>query len=299
MTFFLHAALFTALALLVAHLFVRTSSTPRFRKRAQHALTAIALLCLAVVAWDLATGGIYFTVFGIVVSSWEISKPITYAAICGALALWLRDHTEQPSWTSSHRWAPAIAALVAIASSIVAAMFCIRAAGGADAYGYISEARLWAEGRLIVPDELAALEPQIGPAFAPLGYIPATTPGAIVPIYSPGLPLAMALAQLVGGPAAVYVVVPLLAGIAVWATFLLGARADDNRTGLMAAIFLASSPLFLFHTFEPMSDVPAARSGRSRGRWRCRPERRTHSAPAWRLRLPFSRVRIWRRSPCS
>jgi hypothetical protein len=67
----------------------------------------------------------------------------------------------------------------------------------------------------------------------------------------------MALAQTIGGPSAVYLVVPLFGGLAVWLTYMLGVRLADARAGLLAAILVAFSPIFLFQSFEPMSDVPA------------------------------------------
>ena len=153
-------------------------------------------------------------------------------------------------------WAPRIAAGIALVSLLVAIRLGIFAAGGSDSYGYVSQASLWASGRLVTPDPLAALEPALGAAVAPMGYRLATTPGAIVPIYPPGLPMAMAVALKAGGATAVYYVVPLLGALAVWLTYLLGARVDRPVTGMMAAILVAFSPIFMFHTFEPMSDVP-------------------------------------------
>jgi hypothetical protein len=133
----------------------------------------------------------------------------------------------------------------------------IFAAGGADGYGYVSQASLWASrGGVVAPDPLAALEPELGAAVAPLGYRMAQTAGAIVPIYPPGLPLTMAVALTLGGAKAVYYVVPLLGGLTIWLTYLLGTRVDRPVTGMMAAIFVAFSPTFMFQTLQPMSDVP-------------------------------------------
>jgi 4-amino-4-deoxy-L-arabinose transferase-like glycosyltransferase len=44
----------------------------------------------------------------------------------------------------------------------------------------------------------------------------------------------------------------------VWLTFVLGRRLDDGVTGACAAVLLASSPIFLYQSVQPMSDVPAA-----------------------------------------
>jgi hypothetical protein len=68
--------------------------------------------------------------------------------------------------------------------------------------------------------------------------------------------MAMAVALKLGGVMAVYYVVPLLGALAVWLTYQLGARVDRPVTGMIAAILLAFSPIFMFHTFQPMSDVP-------------------------------------------
>src|SRR4051812_6313566 len=72
--------------------------------------------------------------------------------------------------------------------------------GGADSYGYVSEAGLLRQGRVIIDPEIARPSPWPGAidTWAPLGYRPALDRrDAIVPLYPPGLPLLMALAQAV------------------------------------------------------------------------------------------------------
>ncbi len=44
----------------------------------------------------------------------------------------------------------------------------------------------------------------------------------------------------------------------MWLTFVLGRRLDDGVTGVCAAVLLASSPIFLYQSVQPMNDVPAA-----------------------------------------
>jgi len=224
----------------------------------QTVLFVVAIGNLAVLVWDLVTDGIHIKVFGhVVFSSWDIRRPSGAAAICGAIALWLRDRSAPtPTWALLPRWSRWIAAAIAVTATVVAVCFGNFVAGGADSYGYISEAHLWTTGRLEVRDAPATLAPQLGSAVVPLGYRLAQTPGAIVPIYSPGLPLAMALAEKAAGSAAVYYVVPLLAGLTVWLTYVLAERSFDRRTALAACVGFASSPLFLFLILEPMSDVP-------------------------------------------
>ena len=95
--------------------------------------------------------------------------------------------------------------------------------------------------------------------LAPLGYTPHAPSGVrgrIVPIYSPGLPILMAGLRLIGGPEAVYVLVPLLAGLTVWLTFVLGREIFSPALGLVAMLWLISSPSFVNSSLIPMSDVP-------------------------------------------
>jgi hypothetical protein len=119
----------------------------------------------AVLAWDLITGGIYFTAFGWVVSSSDIRRPFGAAAVCGALALWLRDRSAAtPTWDVIPRWSRAIAAIAAVTSAAIAVHFGVFVAGGSDQYGYVSQAHMWTMGQLVAPDRFAALAPLLGPA---------------------------------------------------------------------------------------------------------------------------------------
>jgi 4-amino-4-deoxy-L-arabinose transferase-like glycosyltransferase len=133
-------------------------------------------------------------------------------------------------------------------------------AAAADAYGYVSQADLWANGTLIVRQPFAAemTWPNAAESLAPLGYRPHTpAPHGtdIVPIYSPGVPMLMAVFRTVGGADAVYLVVPLLGGVAVWATYIMGKRFGGRLVGASAAMLLATSPPFLFEITAPASDV--------------------------------------------
>ena len=68
----------------------------------------------------------------------------------------------------------------------------------------------------------------------------------------------MGVAERVAGPRAVFAVVPMLAALAVWLTFLVGRRLAGPAAGVMAALLLVSSPAFLVGALRPMSDLPAA-----------------------------------------
>jgi hypothetical protein len=231
-------------------------------RKLQKVILVLGIVAVAIAVWDVATGGFYFTVAGVRLSSREAGKPLRLGMLAIVAAIWLNERmaaaqSRDTIWERLPAWSPRIAAGAALASLLAAIHFGVFAAGGADAYGYVTQASLWARGNLVVPDPLAALEPALGAAVAPMGYRLAPTPGAIVPVYPPGYPMTMAIALTLGGATAVYYVVPLLGGLTVWLTYLLGARVDRPVTGMMAAILVAFSPIVMFHTFEPMSDVPA------------------------------------------
>jgi hypothetical protein len=95
-------------------------------------------------------------------------------------------------------------------------------------------------------------------ALAPLGYRPAPSGPSIVPTYPPGFPMVMAMFERIGGPKAVFSVVPLLGGLTVLATYFMGACLGGPWVGLSAALLLATSPSLLFQLMSPMSDVPVA-----------------------------------------
>jgi hypothetical protein len=214
---------------------------------AVEALVTLNVIARGAFEWDLGT----FTI-----SASHPARPFRIAVIAGAAAVWLSDRRRPvPTWRSIPAWAATAAAIAAVVTVAVGLRWAVGVAGGADAYGYVSQAALWARGNLFVSEPLAALDPSLACCASPLGYRPALDPGASVPTYSPGLPLLMA-AALPFGSDAVYVVVPLLGGLAVWCTFLIGRRLAGPRTGLIAGLLTASSPLFLFHLFEPMSDLP-------------------------------------------
>src|SRR5262249_794882 len=133
-------------------------------------------------------------------------------------------------------------------------------AGGADSYGYISQAALWHRGLPIVRQDVVGASPWPDPAetWAPLGYRPSPHErGAIVPIYPPGLPLLMALFQTIGGFCAAFLVVPISGALTVWLTFVLGRRVVGAAgVALWSAVLVSTSPVFLYQLMNAMSDVP-------------------------------------------
>jgi len=224
----------------------------------QGALIVCAAASFAVALWDLAFGGFHFQIASVRVSSWEAFKPFRVGAICTAAAVWLHDRgtPNTAAWTRSARWTVAPAAAASLVVVVLTIPFGSFVAGGSDAYGYVSQAYLWASGHLVSHEPFTRFATLVGPAVAPLGYVVGHS-DALVPTYPPGLPLAMALATKVGGPRALYVVVPLLSGLAVWLTYVLGAQVGGRGIGMIASVLFAFSPIFLNQAFAPMSDVPA------------------------------------------
>ena len=154
-----------------------------------------------------------------------------------------------------------VAATIAIAVVVFIFRFGAPVAGGSDSYGYVSQAHLWATGRM--SDELPLISELVpvvhGRVLVPLAYHLARDQKSMVASYAAGLPLTMAVFERLAGPRAVFWVVPLLGGLAVWSTYLLGRRAGGPLAGAIAATLLAASPAFLFQAVAaPMSDLPTA-----------------------------------------
>jgi hypothetical protein len=152
---------------------------------------------------------------------------------------------------------------IALASTLVAAAFSTRSAAGADASGYLSQAAEWVEFQApFYIEHLAADIPELdGWITTPLGWRPAGFPdtmfrGFQAPTYPPGLPLLMAIPQAIGGIDGAVAVVVLSTAIAVIATGLLASHLGGSVAGVIAALLLAFTPVFIHQSIQPMSDVP-------------------------------------------
>jgi hypothetical protein len=164
------------------------------------------------------------------------------------------------------RWVPSARLTVAAVSLLIVllgAIYGTRSAGGADAYGYVSQATdIWLAGRLFIDQPFAdeVPWPRARDTFMPLGYkgvfhdeVP-----SLVPIYSPGLPLIFAAVKGAAGLDAMYLVVPLFGGLLVLATYGIGCRLGSPAAGFIGAMLVAASPAVLFMLMPPMTDVPVA-----------------------------------------
>ena len=223
-------------------------------------LTAIAFCSALTVAH---TGGFVINVLGQRISSHDpVRALVASVMLAGFYVLMWRQY-----WRTDVRIltrinpATLIAALCAAAALIVGIHWGTFMGTGPDASGYVSEADLWAHGALTTPAPewgRGARWTNAAWSSAPVGYLPGPAPSTLVPTYSPGLPLMMALFEVVGGRAAVFYVVPLLGALAVWATYLLGRPFAGPWAGALAALLMVCSPIFLWFLVQPMSDVPAA-----------------------------------------
>ena len=254
-----------------------TQKRVRSRERwARRLLIASAVLAgWAGVVW--VTGGFLLQLGGFRISSRNPSRvtllAVALAVIAWRLAYqdWLRVRLRQlpsagarfdrrlSSWATAFvRGAPVLVWTMAAAVIGCGLVFGSRVAGGADAFGYLSESALWRHGRLAVDQSYATSLPwpnALG-SFVPLAYR-LSADGWMGPTVAPGLPLLMTFAGLFSacGP---YLVVPLCGAALVVSTFHLGKRLFGTGTALAASALVACSPVVVFESLVVMADVPAA-----------------------------------------
>jgi hypothetical protein len=155
---------------------------------------------------------------------------------------------------------PAAAALLAVATLYAGVHWGSTVGGGADSYGYVSQAGLWLRGTPRIRQDIVRPSPWplAAETWAPLGYRPSPEDReVIVPLYPPGLPLLMALVQAVGGFCAAFLVVPACGAATIWLTYRLAQSFfGAPAVSLASAALVAASPIFLYQLMNPMSDVP-------------------------------------------
>lgn len=223
-------------------------------------------LTLGWAIWLIVAGGFDGTILGIRVRS-NNPRRVLVASACALVGYLVAGGTVRVSSffnalargrTTFERRPGWVAAAIAAAAVVLTMVQGTRIAGGADAYGYVSQADLWLARDLKVPQPWVAQVPWPNSlwTFTPLGYRPSLDNLTIVPTYSPGLPMLMAAAKSIGGQCALFAVVPLSLGVAVFATYALGQRFGSPYQGLIAAWLLATSPVVLEVSLESLSDVP-------------------------------------------
>lgn len=237
-------------------------------RRLQRVSLLVAALSLAAAAAIAALDGYHFNIFGLHVRGNRIDRALWLALVMLIVHVWAGGRL----WLTGGRLARAARACAALAQPhgmaivLASAVFIgawalgARAVGGADSYGYVSQAHLWVSGRLVQPQPWSDDVPwRFGPeSFQPLGYRVALDGTSLAPVYSPGLPLLMAAAILLGGACAAFLVVPVAAATLVYGTYRLGRALRSEWVGVAAAWLVATSPTFAFVAVQPMSDVPVA-----------------------------------------
>ena len=238
------------------------------RRNLRAGLLTIAVATLLWATWISLAGGFITTVGSLRIRSNNPQRVLVLTAVAlagyfllgGRIPLARLAAAARRSAKAIASHPGAIAVLIAIATTVVAMIDSTRMAGGADAYGYVSQADLWLQGSLEVRQPWVAEVPWPDAqwTFTPLGYRPSDREDewSIVPTYSPGLPILLAVAKRLGGQCVMYGVVPLLAGLAVLATYGIGRRLNSSVTGLIAAWLVATSPVTLSSSLEPLTDVP-------------------------------------------
>jgi hypothetical protein len=232
-------------------------------------VTRRALLPLAFVLVGIAlglaiTGGFTSTVWG-----WRVSArtPETaLAAASAALAIWFAGAYRREAlgediewtWAALERNAAPIALSVAGLAGALAVRFGTFSAAGSDASGYLSQAAMLWSGRLSHLEPLASVATWPGGAgtLVPLGWRTGLEASAQVPTYPPGLPLLLAIPLGIDGTVFAGVVVACMAAVAVWGCARLAQRLSSPVAGVIAAVWLTTSPTFLMQSVQPMSDVP-------------------------------------------
>jgi hypothetical protein len=209
------------------------------------------------------TGGVAVTLGGVLMRAQRPGTALAIGVVC-ALAAWVtggasavRDSLAD-AWRGRHRAAAPIATAAAVLTVLLGVAWNTWTASGADASGYVSQARMLADGQLWLMPPLAADVPWPTPGWvaSPLGWRPGPISGAIVPTYAPGLPLVMAIALTTAGETAAFVCVPFAGAAAVWLTYRLGLRFTQPLPAAAAALLTALAPVLLFQVVQPMSDVP-------------------------------------------
>ena len=143
---------------------------------------------------------------------------------------------------------------------VVAIVFHTFSATGADASGYLSYADMLAGGEVERIEPLTALARWTdGPAtLAPLGWQPAPGDSSYqVPTYAVGLPLLLAPLLALGRDTGAALMIPLTLALAVVLTGAIAHRVGGASAAVIAATWLATSPVALIQSLQIMSDMPA------------------------------------------
>jgi hypothetical protein len=160
--------------------------------------------------------------------------------------------------------APVAMVIAIIVATALAAFGVVRgtwAVGGSDSSCYALMAQAFAGGRLQPVTSIAAEAPwpNVAVTLAPGGFIPSTLdPAAAAPICAPGMSVLMAPLAALSGPDAIFWLTPIAAFVLVLSAFAIANRLAGGMAGASAAILVATSPIVLYQSVQPMNDVLTA-----------------------------------------
>jgi len=237
--------------------------SPQLLRSGLGALSVTGILLLIAAAIVSLAGGFETDLLGLPIRATDPMRPFWIGAglLAGRLLLSRRVGFEAEAHLFQKMLrAPAIAVGLAVLTTCVALSTNYGVAGGADQFGYVSQADLWLAGDLTVEQEWLRGAPWPNALFtaAPLSYRPAASGFAVIPGYAPGLPLMLAGGKMLLGQCGFVAVIAGMTGLLVAATYALGRRLSSPQVGAAAAWLVATSPVVLFMMATPMSDVPAA-----------------------------------------
>jgi hypothetical protein len=131
-------------------------------------------------------------------------------------------------------------------------------AAGADAAGYLAQARMLRDGGLTAPMRMVPGVEVPDGIYAPLGFVPREG-GQLAPGYPSGLPLMVAaFASVLPLGLATALVIALHVVGGVWVVRLLAQACGlPGGWAWLAAVWVGLSPVYLFMGLQPMSDVPS------------------------------------------
>jgi Dolichyl-phosphate-mannose-protein mannosyltransferase len=221
------------------------------------AATAVGALVLAWTWWLAVKGGGWsFRVFDFRISSRDPFRSLVVGA--ALLAIGLSSVRLRADSVAIRRRCSVVAGALSMATLILGIAYGSFVAGGADAYGYVSQAALWMNKSPFAPAALAVDGAWVDASWAltPLGYRPALTPGWMVPVYPPGLPIVMAAMHALAGEVGPYLVTPILGALVCWLTYLFGKELYGPFEGALSAAIMFATPVFLLQLMSPMTDVP-------------------------------------------
>ena len=229
-----------------------------------------AAVGIAAAAWCFAaavvlSGGISFRLAGVPLRSHSPVPAIVIATLFTLVVVASRRETRRAAlswwWEAIEIHSALAAVVVAIAAVAIGLAWGTRVAGGSDSYCYLNQAALFTRGLVHDVEPLAAdpAWPGTRAAFVPSGHaaVPSSA-GALAPICPAGYSMMLAAASVAAGPRGMFWVTPLMGGLLVWLTFILGRTLGGGASGLLAAVLAGTSPIVIYQIVQPMNDVPAA-----------------------------------------